>query len=92
MHSCCIYCLKDGGHTEHCAALRKRASNSNITHSIQYACARATLSAYKQDYGNDKNLINMWTKSVDFWSDMVASIVTRAVRENRIAEIFLPDA
>lgn len=90
----CLHCLRDNGsHTEFCADLRKRARSSNITHAIQYAACRATVSSYKFLIGEqDKHLIPMWDRSVIYWCDSISNMIERANNEGKIKDVFMADA
>lgn len=88
----CSYCLKDGGHTEHCDKLKQAAYDSNLTFAIRYMMMRATVSGCKQLGETNPNLIKMWSESVDMWCGSATNLIERAVKEGKANTIYMPDA
>ena len=89
----CHYCMKENGHTEFCSELRKRARDSNITHAINHMCRRATVSGYKELFGEkDKNLIPMWEKSKEDWCQIAMDMISKANQSGGLNTIYMPEA
>lgn len=87
----CMFCLKEGGHTQYCEELRKKPANSMFT--VQYHCLRATMSSYKAEVGEaNKHLAPMWDKSATFWCEGAAQLINRAQIEGLLKELRMPEA